>query len=158
MAVDAPSVGPTDGSDYVSNVTSTSALNGILTADSGDIVDPDDQLFKIAYQYKRINVPNQEIFSAALDGITIAAQYNTNTVCTYITAVSFSGNTAFHIGVDHGQTLLGSQVSRAYYLLVQLLFLRQRRFEEIDSDLRYDGKIIATGFVLRLGTDVTASQ
>lgn len=116
-------------------------------SNSDEIIDPHDRRFKITWKWETKNIPAQDIFSAALNGLATVAQYDYNGPCDYITALSTLGNAVFHIGRSTGATLLASTISRAFYLLINQLFLGQRRFKELWIYLSIDGVNIADGYI-----------
>ena len=122
-----------------------------MADESGDIVDPDDPRFFISCKYDGRPVPAQEWLSSAIDGVATVAQYETVAQCAYITGVSFSGNTAFHIGGDDSGTLLCGQISKTFIYL-QIVILKYRKFMEIDFTLKYDDTRIGTGWVFRISS------
>ena len=117
---------------------------------SGEIPDPEDSRFKISYQYDGKNIASLDILSAVLDGLATVAQYNEDGPCPYITAVSFSGNTAIHIGPVPGEALFGWHVSRTLYLLIFRLFLVQGIFREMNFSLFYYGTMTAKGYIMKM--------
>lgn len=125
----------------------TPTVNPSSLAYSGYIPDPDDERFKISYQYVGDNIRSQEIFSAVLAGLANVAQYNNDGPVPWLTAVSFTGNVVFHFGARPRQALMGWHISRTYYLLVYHLFLVQRILKEIRFTLLYYGRPIADGFM-----------
>lgn len=128
--------------------------NSTQLAASDEIIDFSDRRFKITWQWDGKNIPNQDVFSAALIGLAAAAQYDKYGPCDSVTALSISGNTVFHIGRSSKETLYGGQIARTFFLLINQLFLVQRRFEEMWITLWYDGMIIGDGYiykVVRLG-------
>ena len=123
-----------------------------LTENSGVVVDPKDALFRIAWTVDGKSIPIQDIFSAAVDGIATAAQHGYTNLCSHATGVSFSGNVAFHIGQYSDHNLHCGQISRAFGLLVQLVVKDQRRFQEMDFTLDYDGVKIGEGYMLKMSS------
>ena len=123
-----------------------------LTADSGVVVDPEEALFRIAWTVDGKSIPVQEIFSAAVDGIATTAPNGYTNLCSHATGVSFSGNLAFHIGQYSDHNLHCGTISRAFRLLVQLVVKDQRKFQEMDFTLDYDGVKIGDGYVLKMSS------
>ena len=123
-----------------------------LTEKSGVVIDPKDGLFRIAWTVDGRSIPIQDIFSAAVDGIATAAPDGYTNLCSHATGVSFSGNVAFHIGQYSDHNLHCGQISRAFGLLVQLVVKDQRRFQEMDFTLDYDGVKIGEGYMLKLSS------
>ena len=132
------------------NQTATS--NGSLTANSGEIVDPDYTSFRIAYDWEGNNVPVQDIAFAVFDGLAKSAQPDGDAPCSYITAVSASSNLVIHIGggEDPGTTLHVWQVKEAFFLIFFDLCIARKRFEDITFALIWEDKKIAGGFMMKL--------
>ena len=129
-------------------VNSTSSGSS-MADDSGIVIDPEDLKFSISWIFDGRSVPAQEVLSSVIDGIATVAPYETDAQCAYITGVSFSGNVVFHIGQSLDATLLCGQISKAYIYL-SIVILKNRKFMEMDFTLRYDGKTIGTGHVLKM--------
>lgn len=128
-----------------------SSPNITLLTDFNSIIDPSDRRFKITWQWDGENIPNQDIFSAALNGLAIVAQFDRDDPCPSITALSTSRNAILHIGRSTTEeTLFAGQISRTFFLLINKLFLVQRRFEEMWIDLSYDGESIADGYIYKV--------
>lgn len=151
-----PAANPTSSDRDFLNTTSTVDIlgghhtpneNSSSLAYSGYIPDPDDERFKISYQYVGDNVRSQEMFSAVLAGLASVAQYNDDGPLPWLSAVSFSGNLVFHFGARPRQALMGWHISRTFYLLVYHLFLVQRILKEMHFTLLYYGRPIADGFM-----------
>ena len=131
---------------HVLNSTSTSVAD-----DSGVIVDPEDPRFSIHWEVDGRSVPAQEWLSSVMDGLAAVALHESDAKCAFITGVSFSGNTAFHVGEESPETLLCGQISKAFAYLY-LVTLKSRKFMEIDFKLKYDAATIGTGYVLRISS------
>ena len=109
------------------------------------VVDPKDALCRIAWTVDGKFIPVQDIFSAAVDGIVTLAPYGYTNLCSHATGFSFSANVAFYIGQYHDHNLHCGQISRAFGLLVQSVVKDQRKFQEMDFTLDYDGWRLVRG-------------
>lgn len=116
-----------------------------------EIIDPYDSRFKITWEWGGKNIPAQDIFSAAFNGLTAVAMYDHSGPCEYITALSASGNAVFHLGRSTRTALVAGIVARAFYLLINQLFLVQRRFEELWIHLSIRGINVADGYIHKVG-------
>ncbi len=129
--------------------TETTSPTSTPTADSGELTDPDDNLFKIRYQYSGQRVLNGDVFSAAIDGLAMAAQYDSDGPCDSITALSISRKVVWHIGRSTTHPTFTSELTRVFFLMIRDLFLKERRFQELWFHLEYEGEIVADGYVIK---------
>lgn len=148
---------------------SLSLVNGTRTLkdDSGVIIDPSDPRFTISWTVNGKSISAQEMFSAAVDGTASTAQYEWNQICSYALGVSFSGNVAFHIGPYLSSDLLCGWIVKTFNFLVIYVAWAQRKFQEMDFTLNWQGKRVGSGYVMKLssvgshggnGTDGIASS
>lgn len=114
------------------------------------IIDPHDPRFTITYDWTGTNIPAQDIFSAAFNGLAAVALHDLTSPCEYITALSASGNAVFHIGRSSRTELFAAIIARGFYLLINRLFLVQRRFEEVFVTMRIHGVGVADGYVYKV--------
>ncbi|KAL6719810.1 hypothetical protein ACLMJK_001731 [Lecanora helva] len=139
--------------------TKSTSPSSTPTADSGEITDPDDRLFKIRYEFRGANIPVGDMFNAAMDGLARAAQIGYDTYCHDITALSISRKVVWYVGRSSEETLLGGELGRVFFLLVRDLFLVKRRFQETWFTLSYDGEDLADGYVIKWSPQaITASK
>lgn len=120
-------------------------------SNSNEIIDPHDRRLKITWEWGGKNIPAQDIFSAAFNGLAASALYDHDGPCEYITALSASGNAVFHIGRSTRTTVFAGVIARAFYLLINQLFLVQRRFEELWIYLSINGINFADGYIHKVG-------
>ena len=125
---------------------------GLLTADSGVVLDPHDKNFRISWTVTGRSVPVQEIFSAAVHGIATAAQHDTNGPYSYTTGVSFSGNAAFHIGGYLDEDLPCGMIAKAFVILAEFVVKKERKFHEMEFTLTLDGKMIGEGYIFKVSS------
>lgn len=114
------------------------------------------------------SIPAQNLFSAAVDGIASTAQYEWNQICSHALEVSFSGNVAFHIGPYYSsKDLLYGWIVKMFSFLVIYITRAQRKFQEMDFTLSWQGKQVGSGYIMKLssleshggdGTNVIASS
>lgn len=131
----------------------TIPLNGSLTTGSGEIIDPDNTRFRISYTYDGSNIPIQDICFALFDGLAQSAQFPQTQPLSHITAVSASSNFVIHIGVggESGITLRRWYFWRAYLLLFTRFVLpRKEKLQEMSFGVSWNGKVYATGYMLKL--------
>lgn len=131
----------------VLNGTGSPSANASLSALSGNIPDPDNKSFRIRYEYVGEEIRSNEMLSTVLNGLADVALFNEDSTCDWLSVVSTTGNTIFHIGALPRQTLLGWHISRAFYLLVYKLFLVQLSLKEMRFQLYYYDTQIAFGFI-----------
>lgn len=118
-----------------------------LPSNPREIIDPYDPRFKITWEWGGKNIPAQDIFSAAFNGLAAVSLYDHYGPCEYITALSASGNAVFHIGRSTRTQLFAGIIARAFYLLINRLFLVQRRFEEVWIQMSIHNVVIADGYI-----------
>lgn len=121
-----------------------------LSASSGEFADDADEDFTIAYRFEGLDIPVQEIFTAILDGLTIAASYDQSGSCDWITGISAAGKAVFAITRKPGQELKCGRVSRALVLITTFPIVMGRKFQEVSVDLAYKGVVIGTGVLYRV--------
>lgn len=144
-----------------SNIREGNTGNITQTFNFNEIIDPHDRRFKITWEWEAKNIPAQDIFSAALNGLAAVAQFDHDGPCEHITALSTSGNTVFHVGRSTRAILLGGIIARTFYLLINQLFLVQRRFEALWFYLSINGVNIGDGYIHkieRVGGDNATNQ
>ena len=129
----------------VSTVSSPSTTN--LMALSGIIHDPNDERITITYSYNFVDIPEQDVLSAILDGLATVAQYPSDEIRPWIMGSSPLHNAYIQMSRKKGETLLGYHISRTFYLLARELYLVQRRWAEVVFDLYSGDTVIASGKV-----------
>lgn len=149
---------------------SLSLVNGIgtLTDDSGVIIDSSDPRFTISWTLNGKSIPAQDLFSAAVDGIASTAQYEWNQICSHAPGVSFPSNVAFHIRPYYScKGLLCGWIVKTFGFLVLKVVRAQRKFQEMDLTLNWQGEQVRSGYIMKLssleshggnGTDGIASS
>ena len=137
----------------------TSSPTSTPTASSGTIVDPDDPLFKIRFEFHGQKLPTGDVLNAAFDGLAMISLYGRAEAVDDITALSLSRKVVWHMGRSSDERLLGGEISQAFNLLVRDLFLKQRRFQELWYYFDYDGENLGDGYVIKwTGQEPTAIE
>ena len=144
--------------DLLAASKTTSSPTSTPTADSGEISDLDDPLFKIRYHFHGQKIPAGDILNAAIDGLALIAVFDHNAPCDSITALSHSRNVVWYVGQSSLEPLLAGEISKAYTLLIDGLLLVQRRFQEVWIEVFYDGENIADGYILKWNPSVEVSR
>ena len=121
--------------------------NSLILTES--VTDLDDSLLKIEYEYGRA-VQRSDLWTAVLDGIATSAQFDIGARCVYLTAVSISGNLAFHLNELDNHSFTYELAIRTFRL-VALVSMQSKIFKELEMRVFYDGVRVAEGFVLGLG-------
>ena len=136
-------------------------LDNSLTANSGEIADPDDpDGLRIPYTYGGHKILNSEIFFALFSGIAHVAQIGDLHPLDYIDAISASRNLAVHMGGggEPGTQLTTTLIKITLETLYVHLYSEERRFEDIDFSVSWQGKKYADGFVMDLGPPVVGGN
>ena len=139
---------PTNSSTIEAGLSSASNEN--VTLLSTTINDPEFGNLKLSYTYNDKHVPAQEIFSAVFDGLAQLAQRHIYSQFNYMTAVSFSGNTAIHINSVSGTKVVSGNIARLLYLIIALVYASERVFRELEFSLLELNQKTATGFIMRV--------
>ena len=129
--------------------TTTSSPTSTPSANAGVVIDPDDSLYRIRYEFLGQKLPTGDVLNAAFDGLATVALHSHLSHLDDLTAISVSRKVVWHIGRSSDERLLGGEISRAFFLLVSNLFLTQRRFQEVWYHVDYDGDNIADGYVIK---------
>ena len=128
-------------------------------SNSGQIVDPYDSKFIVTYDFYGKAIDSKEIFTVALDGLAISAQFKASEDCPVLEASSMSGVAAISISKVLGvpTQLRYSDVTKSLLILVTGVIVPQRKFKEVEFSISYDGFKIAEGYMLKLalGENVT---
>ena len=129
------------------NKTKDNSNNSLILTES--VTDLDDPLLKIEYEYGRV-VQRSDLWTAVFDGIATSAQFDVGARCVYVTAVSISGNLAFHLN-ELDNHLFTYELAIRTFRLVALVSMRSKIFKELEMRVFYNGIRVAEGFVLGLG-------
>ena len=135
--------------DLLAASDNVSSQTGIWTADTGQIIDPDDKDYYIRYQFHGEKLPAGDVLNAAIDGLALTAVYEFAAHVDSITALSVSRNVVWHVGQSSHELLIASEISRVFTSLIDGLMLKERRFQELWYEVFFDGEMIADGYILK---------
>lgn len=155
--------------NITSDITQGNDRHSTISAHSETVIDDEDSKFKIRYTRDTVAIKPSDIFTAFMDGIATAAEFDDHTATgAFINAVAASGDFAINV---HG-TGLHSQFTWA--LLLQTLSLvfssiiwPEQSWNGLDFDVIYDDLPVGAGYILAMspplrsasnGTRVAASQ
>ena len=155
-----------DGDGHADDILTLTTSNSteyisVLNGESGEIVDPDNNNFKISYAFYGQHINSQEIFTATLDGLATAAEFNRESKCDVIYATSVLKTCAFsitkNIGLQASQ-LSYAQVTAALRLLTVGVMLERKMFGEMEFALEFGGIQVGEGNVLRVSSASNATE
>ena len=129
------------------NKTKHNSNNSLILTES--VTDLDDPLLTIEYEYGRA-IQRSDLWTAVLDGIATSAQFDIGARCVDLTAVSISGNLAFHLN-ELDNHLFTYELAIRTFRLMALVSMRSKIFKELEMRVFYKGIRVAEGFVLGLG-------
>lgn len=150
-----------EGSEAVhaTHLNAHNMYNGtsIRIADSGRLLDPEDKNFVITFHWDGVRIKSQDIFTAILDGFTIAAEHDNKDLDAYIPAArSSSGDTVLStwtVGEKQNQHMTWRLLKRTLFLVWDSLILgyeaKKMRFEGVAFELEYEGQKIGAGRMLK---------
>lgn len=121
-----------------------------LTVPQNSVIDPEDEKFSIQWEDLGANLPEQDILFAALDGLATVAQYDQDTSCRAIHGRSVKANAVFYFGPHYLETLPCGLIRRAFFLVAMQTMIEMKMFREKFFDLRFDGKLIGQGSLLKM--------
>ena len=129
-----------------------------VMAGSGTIYDPTETKFVIAYQMDGVRMKAVDIYTVILDGFTIAAVHNNKDVDASIPAArSASGDvvlSTWREGEKGNPHMTWLRLKRALLLIWDLLIIGHKpRFEGFSFGLKYDGREIGGGRILKFDGD-----
>ena len=132
-----------------------------MMADSGQISDPDDKNFVVTFEWDGMRIKAQDIFTVILDAFAVTAEHDNKNLDAYIPAArSASGDTimsTWTVGEKENPHMTWARLKRALIIIWDLLIIgskgRKARFEGFIFGLRYEGKEIGAGRMLRFDTD-----
>ncbi len=156
------SVGSYGDLNTTSDITPGNDLHSTTSAHSETVIDDGDPKFKIRYILDTARIMPADIFTAFMDGLATAAEFDSTGTGAFVNAVAASGKCAINV---HG---IGLQSQFNWALLVQTLavvFIQiifpQKLFYGMDFDVIYEDSKVGEGFVLampsplHLGSNVT---
>ena len=141
------------GSGYANDTTT-------VMADSGTILDPLDRDFSIKFSWDGVRIKSQDIFTAILDGLAIAAEHANTDINAYISAARSAGGgtvlSTWISGEEGNVDMTWGRLKRALLMVWDLLVIgpkgKSTRFEGLMFGLRYRAKDIGAGRILRFDT------
>ena len=133
--------------------SAAAAGNGTLSDESGQIQDTKYGWLKIEWSSNGIRVQASEIFTTIMDAIISTADEPGTRDRSYIYGVSSSGNTAMNLHSVDGSLhrLTNKLIQDALLLITRHVFVKQRKFEEVDFTMFAEGNVMARGFLMDLG-------
>ncbi len=140
-------------SHTVPNVSSQPPAYGstnLTLDDTGTLIDQEYSALRVKYRYEGRHIRSEEIFTAALNGLTSLAPYaERSNECGSVTGVSGSGRVDFHIrSINLGVWVTSCFVLKRALLLISLYLMAPiNRFGEMDFRVEYGGTEVATGYV-----------
>ena len=129
------------------NKSRNNSNNVLVVMDTA--IDPDDPLLKVGYEYGRV-IQRSDLWTAVFDGMATSAQFDIGARCVYLTAVSLSGDLAFHVN-ELDNHLFTYELAIRTFRLMALVSMQSRIFRELEMRVSYNGIRVAEGFVLGLG-------
>lgn len=146
-------VGMTNGKPHLSGSNGSAVAilsSGGLRAMSGEIVDPLDSSFTIAWQYEGVEILIHEVFTAIIDAQATTAVHGRIENCDTITAYSATNETVLAITrKPKVRQLKYSQVSDALFLIMSDAIMIAGTFGEMSFTLSYRKIEIGTGVLFR---------
>ena len=130
----------------------STSLHGILSADSGSLVDPEDSRFRITYTFRNTRINSRHIFLAAIDGIAAAARMSAASRCERLVGTTPNEPrnpavvTVSALHRSRGFILTWQYASRTLLLITRLM-QAEGRFEAMAFSLEHDGASFGEGFV-----------
>lgn len=112
-------------------------------------IDHEDHRLKVEFEYQT-NVPRSDLWTAALDGMVTAMQFDGAARCDHISAVSISGNLVFHIN-ELPNHMLTCGVAVKTFRLMALISMGYKEYKELEMSIFYDGTKVGEGYVLKIG-------
>ena len=134
-----------------------------VMADSGTVVDPLQTNLAITYRMDGVRIKAVDIFTAILDGFTIAAVHDNLDGDAYIPAArSVSGDvvlSTWREGEKGNPDMTWQRLKRALILIWDLLVIGDKpRLEGFAFALKYDGHAIGGGRLLRFDSDGQSTE
>lgn len=126
-----------------------------------EIVDPEDPLFKITYNFNGPPIPRDHVLSAMLDAMVTIAKVGPETRCHSLDARGFSGsNTMMHVSPYEPRSPSYGSAARALTLVWDNVMRKQNNWAEVSFDIWHGDSPIATGFVMatKAGMDFLTSR
>ncbi len=138
------SVGSYGDLNTTSDVTPGNDLHSTTSAHSETVIDDGDPKFKIRYILDTARIMPAGIFTAFMDGLATAAEFDSTGTGAFVNAVAASGKCAINVGLQS----------------IQIIF-PQKLFYGMEFDVIYEDSKVGEGFVLampsplHLGSNVT---
>lgn len=148
--------------DHTTDYGTESNLTTNHLGETGTIIDPVDNKFKIAYNFHGRKINSKDMFTAVLDALTILAQYDERQRCRALQAVgplSFTGQAVITVReAPSSPGLICYYVTRALVTIFEDLNVNQNKFGELDFAVFWDGEKLATGDVFQLDSPLVGGQ
>ncbi|KAL8766250.1 MAG: hypothetical protein Q9203_006379 [Teloschistes exilis] len=138
---------------------STNASIALEPDDSGLMQAVDVPWLRVRWQSIHARrVPAADMFTSMMDAIVDSATEPENSPRSHINAVSESGNCGFNVhkssdGSPQRHELTNEILRTVLLMIMGEIFLRRRRFAELDFVILGDGVEMAQGFWLKIGND-----
>lgn len=120
-------------------------LNDTTPYDRGQVVDPDNFLFVLEYQWFRTAIKPKEISLAVLDALSEAARYGQDARCNELYGVSPRKECTIvieNVGQNTETKLTYRYATRALKLLFDKIVVPEKRFEDVYLRLVYDDRLV----------------
>lgn len=138
----------------VLNQPPASGNASLSVEDSSTIIDMEYQMLRLTYRYEGRPIRTEEIFTAAVDGLTTLAPYGERSnECASVSGISGSGAVDFHVSsTNRGVKVTSCFVLKCTLALITLwLMVPANRYGELDFSVKYVGTEVATGYVYKSG-------
>ena len=110
--------------------------------------DADDPRLRVDFEYQN-EIARQDLWTAVLDGMITAMEFDSSAHCRYVTAVSVNGNLVFHLD-SLANSLFDYRTAVKVFRLMALISMDTRAYRELEMDIFYDGTKVAEGYVLAM--------
>ena len=132
----------------------SSNFNSISNANSGEIVDPKHQVFRIRWRVTGADIPEYEALSAVLDVALNTAVERWFLEQGHVVGFSSSGNSVMNFqasGWPHQPRLTSALMQEGLRMITEYIFLEGLRYAEMQFTMLLAGHEIAMGFLLGPG-------
>lgn len=134
-----------------------------VMADSGTIIDPRQKNFVISYRMDGMRIKAVDMFTAILDGFTIAAVHDNEDIDAYLPAArSANGEVVLSTWGEGGKgnpNMTWQRLKRVLLLIWDLVIIGDKpKFEGFTFVMLYDGDEIGGGRMLRFNTDGQSTE
>ena len=116
-----------------------------LTANAGEVVNPHDARFRMAWQNDGRVWPERDILAAIIDTLATLAPYDTNAPFDYVTGYNPSNSIVVSFVRKSGRRMMYGWVAETLMLLLVDVMYRIGRFGAIAWQLHFEGAEVGTG-------------